>query len=267
MHLIGRQAGGGVMANEVSVKVAAVRQLPRADLVVATGQVFADEELLELLERRNNLLSHGLTPRGFETLLVGGRNALGKTLERFIKTALRGVGNNLLVNLGGDALHDHLGVHHAFLDSLAQQPDLLVHERGKRAQARQPVFIVLEGLKAQRAGQIVGGLYAVALVEVHQKPVKLVALHAVLVTLLEEVVVKLVGGRQSGAVNLAKAREHFLVVLIAPGKSFQAVIRPAVVPAAVAQRGCELRRLLHVIFPLRRKQIVQRLRRRGGPLC
>src|SRR5262249_20305595 len=50
VHLLRRQVGGGVVTDEIRVQLLAARQLPSTYLVKARGQVFADEELLELLE-------------------------------------------------------------------------------------------------------------------------------------------------------------------------------------------------------------------------
>ncbi len=62
-------------------------------------------------------------------------------------------------------------------------------------EARDPVFVILEGLEAQRIAELVRRLDAAALVQRNEMPVELVALDATLVLLLEQVVVELVGGR------------------------------------------------------------------------
>src|SRR5207248_876651 len=98
-----------------------------------------------------------------------------------------------------------------------------------------PVFVVLERLKAERAAQVVNGLRTLALVEAHQEPVKLVLLQAVLIALLKKVIVELVSLTQALAVDLCQLGQQLPVAMVTPRVGFQALVRPAVIPAAIAQ--------------------------------
>src|SRR6185437_14491720 len=113
-------------------------------------------------------------------------------LKRFIEAALRGVRDNLLINLRWQALHDDLGMNHAFFYAFAHQGYGLIHESREGAHARDPVLVVLFGFKAERVRELILSLNSTTLVQGNQKLTKLVALYCAFVILLEKIVVKLV---------------------------------------------------------------------------
>src|SRR5260221_8463914 len=119
--------------------------------------------------------------------------------------------------------------------------------------ASKPVFIVLERFKTQRISQSVTGLRAFTLVKVHQEPAVLVLLHAIGVALLKQVIIELVRLVQLGAIDPGELRQNLLIVMVAAGISFRALVRPAIIPATVSPLLGLLPPLLHVLVPSRGK--------------
>src|SRR5580765_5362451 len=128
--------------------------------------------------------------------------------EWIVKATLCGIADDLLVNLSGNALHDYPRMDHSLTYPLTQQGRFLVQVCGKSTHAGQPVFIVLQRLKAERTAQVVNVLRAFTLVETHQVPMEFVLFQAVQIALLKEVIVELVGLVQSFAVDLRQLSKH-----------------------------------------------------------
>ena len=138
-------------------------------------------------------------------------------LKRLVEATLCGIGNNLLINLRRQPLHDHFWVDHAFFDPFPHQRNRLVHQCGECLHARDPVLVVLHGFKAQGVSQFVLGLYAAALVQWDQKTAKLVARNRHFIALFEQVIVELIGSGEAVTINGRNLLQYLLIVLVAPG--------------------------------------------------
>src|SRR5215470_18078474 len=122
--------------------------------------------------------------------------------KRLVEAAVRGIADQLLVNLGRNALHDHPWMHHALANALPHDLNCLVHQYGKGVQPRDPVFVIFGGFKTERVGQVIDCLDALALIQWQQEPVKFVAFHTIFIPLLKQIVVKLLGGRERIAISV-----------------------------------------------------------------
>src|SRR6185312_6233103 len=235
VYLIGCQIGCGVAAHIVGIQFIAMWNLPDTNLIEAGRQIFIDEKLLELFVSRHHLLFDRLACFLRQLLLVCRRDFRRKMLKWFIEAALRGVRDNLFIDLRRQALHDDLGMYHALFYAFAHQGDGLIHENRKGAHARDPVLVVLFGFKAERVRELILSLNSTTLVQGNQKLTKFVAFYRAFVIFLEKIVIKLVSGIEVGAIHFLQVGQDFTVVGIAARISHQTFIGPAVIPAAIAQ--------------------------------
>ena len=121
VNLLGRHIRGGVLAHKKRVHRLAARHLPHANLVEAGGQILVNEELLEMPVSGHDARDDGVSGRLRQPRAVALGDSGSKALERFIKGAGFRVGHNLLVNLGGNALHDDFRQQHALAHALAHE--------------------------------------------------------------------------------------------------------------------------------------------------
>ena len=142
--------------------------------------------------------------------------------------------------------------------AFAHQRDVLVHHRGKRAQPRDPIFVILDRFKAEPIAQLVESLQAAALVDRHQVGAEFGSLDLGLEIFFEQVVVELIRRRKLRAIDLAQARERGSRVLFVLPNRLETSVRPPIVPAAVTERGSTGRILFHRVVPFRFEKSIER---------
>jgi hypothetical protein len=169
--------------------------------------------------------------------------------------------DDLFINLRRDVLDDHFRQQHPRARALAHQRHRLLHQRREGAQAGDPVFIILDRLKAQQFGQLIGGLNAATLVERHEIHAILVLRDINLIFLLKQVVVHLILRRELRAINRLEPIEHLDAVLLSPLDRPETDVFPAVIVAPITERRRKRRVLAQHVFPLVGEQIMKSLRR------
>ena len=257
MDLVRCQAGRRVEAREFGVARLAVRRVPQADRLAGLRQVIVDDVLFQLRVRRHDGLHDRIARGSLQARLLSGRNRIGHLPERFVERARGRVRDDLLVELRRHALHDDLRRHLAALHAFAHQGDVLVDELVERADATQPLLVVLDRLEHDDVRHAVHRRQAAALRERCVLRAVVVGVDSRLVLAAEQVPVQPVLRRQLLRVDLVERGNDGLIAVIGSLQGRRGEVRPPVVEAVVADVGGTDRVFAQAALPFGVEQCMQ----------
>src|SRR6187401_3546256 len=97
-------------------------------------------------------------------------------------------------------------------------------------ETRNPIFVIFYRLESKSVGQLIDRLNTLALIERHQVPTILMFLDVGFILFLEQVVIELVFGRKSGAINLLEPDKHPEVMVVPALDRREARVLPTIIP-------------------------------------
>lgn len=101
MHLIGRQVGGGVAADQEGVQVAAAGAVDQAGLLRGLGRVFVAQQVAPGGAASGDRSLDNGAGAGAELLLLGGGDGGGQGVERTQQDVARLARRQVALGLGG----------------------------------------------------------------------------------------------------------------------------------------------------------------------
>ncbi len=255
-----RLLGGGHLPHAVAVPGLSVRQLRHADRLAAAGDVGLLEIVEQLAVGGDHLLGERLHRRRPHALLLGGGKVLGKAGEGAQHRAGQGVFDQQVADLLRHVAQGDAGRGDAHPQALGEPGDGLLDQGGHRPQAAQDVLVILNAPRRhdrQHAGDIL--LHPGDLGDRQQFAREPLALDLLLEVAQDEVVVEPVLALEWRAVERPEDLERLGHVGIAALERRQRAVGPAAVIARIADRGGELRMLVHRVLEVEVDELLQPL--------